>query len=92
MRRARCSSRNILITEHGTRGGCDGMRIDRESNDWTSGPGALLVVSQAGKVLRGLLTGLPTSNCAWGEDGSVLYITVSCFLLRLKTTTEGAGW
>ena len=37
-------------------------------------------------------TGRATANCAWGDDGSVLYITADKFLCRLKTRTKGAGW
>ena len=82
----------VPIMKDGTRGGCDGMKVDRGGNVWTSGPGGILVISPAGKVLGRLLTGVPTANCAWGEDGSVFYITANSFLLRLKTTTKGAGW
>lgn len=82
----------VPVMKDGTRGGCDGMKIDRDGNVWTTGPGGVLVVSPAGKLLGRLLTGVPTANCNWGEDGSVLYITANSFLLRLKTTTKGAGW
>ena len=74
------------------RRGCDGMKVDRDGNVWTTGPGGILVVSPAGKVLGRLRTGEPTANCGWGEDGSVLYITANRFLLRLPTRTRGAGW
>ncbi len=82
----------VPVMKDGARGGCDGMKVDRAGNVWTSGPGGILVVSPAGKLLGRLLTGVPTANCAWGEDGSVLYVTANSFLLRLKTQTKGAGW
>ncbi len=82
----------VPLMRDGTRGGCDGMKIDRDGNIWTTGPGGVLVISPAGKLLGRLLTGVPTANCGWGEDGSVLYITANHFLLRLETRTKGAGW
>jgi gluconolactonase len=82
----------VPVMKDGTRGGCDGMKIDRDGNVWTSGPGGILVISPAGKLLGRLLTGQPTANCGWGDDGSTLYITANMFLVRVKTTTKGAGW
>jgi gluconolactonase len=32
---------------------------------------------------------VPTANCAWGNDGSVLYITANKSLCRIKTLTRG---
>jgi gluconolactonase len=37
-------------------------------------------------------TGVATSNVAWGEDGSVLFITAGTKVLRLQTHTRGAGF
>lgn len=70
----------------------DGLKVDRAGDLWTSGPGGILVISPGGRLLGRLRTGVPTANCAWGEDGSVLYITADHFLLRLQTLTKGAGW
>lgn len=80
------------VIKDGTRGGCDGLKVDREGNLWTSGPGGILIISPAGKLLGRLLTGQPTANCAWGDDGGTLYITANMFLVRVKTLTKGAGW
>jgi gluconolactonase len=30
------------------------------------------------------------SNCAWGDDGSTLYVTANDELLRVRLTTSGA--
>lgn len=70
----------------------DGMKIDRMGNMWTAGPGGILIISPAGKHLGTLLTGQPTGNCAWGDDGSTLYVTANMFICRIKTLTKGAGW
>lgn len=76
----------------GGKGLCDGLKVDRAGNLWTSGPGGILVISPAGKLLGRLDTGVPTANCGWGDDGGTLYITANNMLLRLKTKTKGAGW
>ncbi len=73
-------------------GSCDGMKVDRDGNVWTTGPGGVLVISPAGKLLGRVLTGVPTANCNWGGDGSTLYITANHELLRIRTLTKGAGW
>lgn len=69
----------------GGKGLCDGLKVDRAGNLWASGPGGILVISPVGKLLGRLATGVPAANCAWGDDGSTLYITANNFLLRLKT-------
>ena len=76
----------------GGKGLCDGLKVDRDGNLWATGPGGVLVISPAGKLLGRLDTGEPTANCGWGDDGGTLYITANQFLVRLKTRTKGAGW
>lgn len=70
----------------------DGLKIDRDGNIWTTGPGGVLVLSPAGKLLGRIETGRPTANCAWGDDGTTLYITAHQYLCRISTRTKGAGW
>jgi len=67
----------------------DGMKVDRDGNVFATGPGGVLVFSPQGKHLGTLATGVPTANCAWGDDGSVLYLTADKSLCRIKTTTKG---
>jgi len=71
---------------------CDGMKVDRQGNVWATGPGGVMVLSPAGKLLGVINTHEPTGNCCWGDDGSTLYITANYFLVRVKTKTRGAGW
>jgi gluconolactonase len=80
------------LKQPGLKGGCDGMKVDKDGNIWTTGPGGVLVISREGKLLGRLNTGEATANCNWGGDGSVLYITADMFLVRVKTLTKGAGW
>ena len=70
----------------------DGLKVDREGNLFATGPGGVLVLSPAGKHLGTINTGLPTANCAWGDDGSTLYITANHCLARIRTSTRGCGW
>ena len=70
----------------------DGFKTDKAGNIWSSGPGGLLVISPAGKLLGRIEMGELTSNCAWGDDGSVLYMTVDGYICRIKTNTIGTGW
>ena len=70
----------------------DGMKVDKNGNLFATGPGGLLVFSPEGKHLGSILTGVPTSNCGWGGDGSVLYITANHDLTRIKTATKGKGF
>ena len=61
------------LAKQGIRGGYDGMKLDAKGNIWTTGPGGILVISPAGKLL----------------DGSTLFITSKMNLLRVKTKTKG---
>ena len=79
-------------TVAGDKGACDGLKVDRNGNVWATGPGGVLVISPAGKLLGVLRTGGLTANCGWGDDGGTLYVTAHGMVLRLKTTTKGAGW
>lgn len=67
----------------------DGIKIDVKGNMWLGGPGGLLIISPSGKHLGTLATGVATANCAWGDDGSTLYITADSYLCRIKTKTKG---
>ena len=70
----------------------DGMKVDKDGNLFTSGPGGIYILSPDGVQLGRISTGERTANCAWGDDGSTLYLTADMYLCRIKTTTKGAGW
>jgi gluconolactonase len=67
----------------------DGMKVDMKGNLFATGPGGVLVFSPGGKHLGTINTGEATANCAWGDDGSTLYITADMYLCRIKTKTRG---
>ncbi len=73
----------------GRKGLPDGMKVDKQGNLFATGPGGVLIISPEGKHLGTINTGEPTGNCAWGEDGSTLYITANMYLARIRTTTKG---
>jgi gluconolactonase len=67
----------------------DGLKIDRKGNVFAAGPGGIHVYAPDGTRLGRILTGVPTGNLNWGEDGSVLYIAANHRILRLRTSTRG---
>jgi gluconolactonase len=73
-------------------GAPDGLKVDRDGHVFTTGPGGVLVLGRKGDYLGTIVTGVPTANCAFGDDGSSLYITASDMLCRVRTTTKGLGF
>lgn len=76
----------------GKKGLPDGLKIDSEGNVWATGPGGVHVFAADGTHLGQIDTGEPTANCAFGGDGSVLYITANQLLCRIKTGARGRGF
>ncbi len=70
----------------------DGMKVDKDGNVFATGPGGLHVFTPQGKLLGTLATGVPTANCGWGDDGSVLYVCADKHICRIKTATKGKGF
>lgn len=79
------------LAKAGAPGLPDGLKVDIHGNVWTTGPGGVLVITPDGRHLGTISTGEPTANCAWGNDGSVLYITSNKYLVRIPTLTKGVG-
>ncbi|HEX8850659.1 MAG TPA: SMP-30/gluconolactonase/LRE family protein [Gemmatimonadaceae bacterium] len=78
------------LAKQGKPGLPDGMKVDRAGNLFAGGPGGVLVITPQGKHLGTIVTGQPTANCAWGDDGSTLYMTANDQLFRIRLTTRGA--
>lgn len=70
----------------------DGMKVDQKGNIFATGPGGVLVMDPAGKLLGIIATGVPTANVGFGGDGSMLYITADKNLVRVQTNTKGLGF
>lgn len=64
----------------------DGIKIDTNGNLFTGAGNGIMVVSKFGKYLGKIETGVPTANCAFGDDGW-LYLTAGKLLCRVKTLT-----
>jgi gluconolactonase len=80
------------LVKKGKRGAPDGLKVDQKGNLFATGPGGVLVLSSDGVHLGTIATGVPTANCAWGDDGTVLYVTADKQLCRIKTATRGKGF
>jgi gluconolactonase len=70
----------------------DGLKIDTQGNLWATGPGGVLIFTPNGKLLGVIETGTNTANCAFGDDGSTLYIAANHDIARIKTMTKGLGF
>ncbi len=73
-------------------GAPDGLKVDCHGNLFATAPGGVYVITPGGTVLGRISTGERTANCAWGDDGSTLYMTADSYLCRIRTRTTGAGW
>jgi gluconolactonase len=70
-------------------GAPDGLKIDRAGNVFATGPGGVYVFAPDGSHLGTILFNQPTGNCAWGEDGSTLFVTSNKSVYRARLTTSG---
>ncbi len=74
-------------------GACDGMKIDAHGNLWATIPGGLAIFTPEGKQLGFISAGNdPIANCAFGEDGSTLFMCANHNLLKVQTKTKGKGF
>jgi gluconolactonase len=84
------NSRMLLDMASDDPGVPDGLKVDLQGNVFSTGPGGVWVCRPDGQCLgRILLPELP-ANLAWGEDGSVLFLTARTSVYRLPTKTCGA--
>ncbi len=80
------------FVQQGKKGLPDGLKIDAHGNLFATGPGGVLVFAPDGTHLGTFNTTEATSNCAFGDDGSTLYITADMYLLRIALSTKGDGF
>jgi gluconolactonase len=74
------------------KGAPDGLKADKDGNLFAAGPGGVYVFAADGTQLGRFETHVATSNVAWGEDGSVLYITAAKSIYRIRLNTRGMGF
>jgi len=71
-------------------GNLDGMKVDVEGNVYCTGPGGIWVLDANGKHLGTILTGVQTTNIAWGEDDwRTLFYTTRTTLGRIRLKILG---
>jgi gluconolactonase len=71
-------------------GALDGLKTDREGNVYATGPGGVLILSPAGKLLGQIGVPEATANVAWGEEGNTLYVTARTSIYRIRLSARGA--
>lgn len=68
----------------------DGMKVDKNGNLFSTGPGGLWIFNPQAELLGRIFFPDKTSNLAWGDDDlGTLYITSSSKVYRLRTNTRG---
>jgi len=68
----------------------DGLKVDRDGNVYSCGPGGLHVFSPSGHCLGVIKTPIETANFTWGgADMRDLFLTSSTFLFRTRSKTPG---
>lgn len=73
-------------------GNPDGMCMAADGKLFTSAPGGLVVFSPEGKALGRIETGTIVSNCVFGEDGRMLYMSSNNFIARVRVGVKGLGY
>ena len=71
-------------------GSPDGMKVDRNGNLYSAGPGGVWIFSPAGKHLGTIDISEKVGNLAWGDaDHKTLYITASSSVYRISLKIPG---
>lgn len=76
----------------GARGLPDGMAVAKTGEIFATGPGGLYIF--ASDAAEPIVMALPANaaNCAFGEDGSTLFVTAHDRVLRYRTAVVGMGF
>jgi gluconolactonase len=62
----------------------DGLKADENGRLFATGPGGVWIFNDQGQALGRVMPGVPTANCAIGDDGQYLYLTASQYLCRVR--------
>ena len=68
----------------------DGLKVDGQGNVFSTGPGGVWVCRADGALLGRIVMPELPANLAWGEDGTILFLTARTSVYRLATRTRGA--
>ena len=83
------NSRVLLDMASSDPGVPDGLKVDVRGNVFCTGPGGVWVCRADGTFLGRLILPELPANLAWGEDGSVLFVTARTSVYRIQTKTRG---
>jgi gluconolactonase len=81
-------SNGRLFAEMRDDGRPDGMKVDRDGRLFVTATG-VQVFAPDGKLLGFIECPQMPANCAWGDDGSTLYITARTAVYRTRLDTRG---
>lgn len=71
-------------------GAPDGLKVDRNGNLYSAGPGGVWIFSAAGKHIGTIDMPEKVGNLAWGgEDMTTLYIAASSSIYRIRLSATG---
>ena len=74
----------------GKKGLPDGLKVDVDGQPVRDRPGRRARVhARTASTWARIVTGEPTANCAFGDDGSTLYMTANDKLMRIRLRTAG---
>jgi len=61
----------------------DGMKVNEDGYIFATGPGGVWIFAPDARPLGRIKTGEFISNCAFGNNGAILYMTADSYLLRM---------
>jgi len=81
------TNKSILIEmDKSLEGTTDGLKIGRDGLIYSTGPGGIWILKLDGQVVERINVPGQTTNCNWGPDGKVLYITsgdaIYCLIVK----------
>ena len=80
----------IDMTPDKAPGNPDGMKVDKDGNVYSSGPGGVWIISPGGKHLGTIVAPESPTNLAFGDaDGKTLYLTARTGLYRIRLNKRG---
>ncbi|MFT6807014.1 MAG: gluconolactonase [Saprospiraceae bacterium] len=65
-------------------GAPDGLKVDSKGYIWATGPGGVWIFTPEAELLGKIITGQKTSNCAFDDTETYLYMTCDDYLMRIK--------
>jgi gluconolactonase len=66
------------------KGTADGMKMGKDGLLYSTGPGGIWIIDDKGLVIRTIDVPGQTTNCNWGPEGNILYITSGDAVYRLR--------